>query len=328
MNKLPIYTLKVLRKIYTECFGTYMHNLPRETDPNKASNMIYNLLASDKPCMIARFGAFELSTVINYLGINCIKHSSWKYVKGEVPEWWWNKSLMHYMNTNAGFFPPTDEKLSQFCELMLHDIEQLDLLGSWIPQEYYIKDKILNVPKISLFCLEPYWAKCPWSRILQGKRVLVVHPYSESIEKQYAINRTKLFKNQNVLPSFHLETIKAVQSLNGKDNGFKDWFEALHWMENEIEKRDYDICLIGCGAYGFPLAAYVKGKGKKSVHLGGGLQLLFGIKGKRWEDPNYGVSKWALSPSSYLNLMNEYWVRPSKKEYPQNARLIESACYW
>lgn len=47
-----------------------------------------------------------------------------------------------------------------------------------------------------------------------------------------------------------------------------------------MDKIDYDICLIGCGAYGFPLAAHAKRKGKKAVHLGGALQLLFGIKGK------------------------------------------------
>ena len=57
-------------------------------------------------------------------------------------------------------------------------------------------------------------------------------------------------------------------------------------MKSEIDKCDYDVCLIGCGAYGFPLAAHVKHKGKQAIHLGGTLQLLFGIKGNRWFDPN------------------------------------------
>ena len=42
--------------------------------------------------------------------------------------------------------------------------------------------------------------------------------------------------------------------------------------------KNFDIALIGCGAYGFPLAAFVKGIGKKAVHIGGPLQLFFGIK--------------------------------------------------
>jgi hypothetical protein len=328
MNKISIYTLKVLCKIYTECFGTCMHNLPRETDPDKSSYMIYNLLASDKPCMIARFGSTEFCCLLNYISIHANDHSIIKYIKGQSYGWWWNKNIMSQMQNWSGFFPPTEEKLSQFCELMLSDIEQLDLLGSWIPQEYHIKDKILNIPKISLLCLEPYWAKNPWSRILNDKKVLVIHPFAKLIEKQYAINRTRLFKDSNVLPLFHLETTEAIQSLGGKTNGFKDWFEALFWMEKEIDKHDYDIALIGCGAYGFPLAAHAKRMGKKAVHLGGALQLLFGIKGKRWEDPNYGVSQWNLSPSSYLNLMNEYWIKPDKEHTPKVAKNIENGCYW
>jgi glycerol-3-phosphate dehydrogenase len=59
-----------------------------------------------------------------------------------------------------------------------------------------------------------------------------------------------------------------------------------HWIicKKRSTKKDYDVALIGCGAYGLPLASHVKRKGKQSIHLGGGLQLLFGIKGKRWDD--------------------------------------------
>jgi hypothetical protein len=99
-------------------------------------------------------------------------------------------------------------------------------------------------------------------------------------------------------------------------------------MKSEIDKVDYDICLIGCGAYGFHLAAHVKRTGKKAVHLGGALQLLFGIKGKRWEDPYYGVHKWKIPYGSYTNLMNEFWVRPSINETPINAEKVENSCYW
>lgn len=328
MNAISIYTLKVLRKIYTKCFGTCVHNLQRETDPDKVSEMIYNLLASDRPCMIARFGSNELNCLLNYMSIHESDHNIIKYIKGQSCDWWWNKNIMNQMQRCAGFFSPTEKKLSQFGELMLSDIKQLDLLGSWIPQEYYINDMVLNVPKVSLFCLEPYWAKKPWSKILEGKNVLVVHPFAKLIEKQYAINRTRLFKDQNVIPLFHLETIKAVQSLNGESHGFKDWFEALLYMENEIDKHNYDICLIGCGAYGFSLAAYVKRQGNKAVHLGGALQLLFGIKGKRWEDPNYGVKEWSIPNGYYTDLMNEYWIHPDKGLQPMSVQQVENGCYW
>jgi len=99
-------------------------------------------------------------------------------------------------------------------------------------------------------------------------------------------------------------------------------------MKREIEKQDFDICLIGCGAYGFPLAAHVKKIGKKAVHMGGSLQLLFGIRGKRWEvyDPHYE------QPGNvfihYYGLPNENWVRPSNNEKPENHSKVEDSCYW
>lgn len=91
----------------------------------------------------------------------------------------------------------------------------------------------------------------------------MVHPFVDSIQKQYQ-RKTLLHKHPDTLPNFELKTIKAVQSIGGKCNeGFRDWFEALEYMKAEIDKTDYDICILGCGAYGFPLAAHVKRMGKK-----------------------------------------------------------------
>jgi len=154
----------------------------------------------------------------------------------------------------------------------------------------------------------------PWTNALEGKRILVISPYSKTIKKQYK-KRAKLFSNKNILPKFHLITLTSVNSVGGETNGFKTWFEALSHMEKEISKIEFDIAILGCGAYGFPLAAYIKRKGKKAVHLGGSTQLLFGIFGKRWE-------------TSHFSLINKYWVRPAEDERPKNYKSIEDGCYW
>ena len=129
-----------------------------------------------------------------------------------------------------------------------------------------------------------------------------------------------MFPNENWLPEFSLKVIKSVQSAAGEKPPFKDWFEALEFMKKEIKYSDFDIAIIGCGAYGLPLAGYCKSLGKKALHLGGGTQLLFGIKGKRWEKQ--------YRDACYRDLFNEFWVYPDKKETPQNAIKIEGACYW
>lgn len=330
MNSILAFTLRVLRKLYAEIYGEY-HSLPlhRENSPDEASKIIYNLLSDKKPCMIARFGANELNATINYLSIISNHHSLIRYIKGEQFEWWWNKNIMYCMQNNAGFFPSTPQNMHRFGELMIEDIKEIDLLGSWLNNERLIYEYINKAKVVHLRTLEPFWVQnTPWTKALEGKKVLVIHPFAQLIYKQYTEKRTLLFNNPAILPSFNLQTIQAVQSLGGENKNFKDWFDALHYMQKEIDQKDYDICLIGCGAYGLPLAAHVKRRGKKAIHLGGALQLLFGIKGKRWENPNYGVKEWGIPYGSYLKLMNQYWVRPGDNERPRNADKVEEACYW
>jgi hypothetical protein len=327
MNQLSIFTLKVLRKIYTKTFSVKPLNRPESIqDADIASKLIYDKLISKEPCMIARFGANELATMVNYLGVKNTYRSIFSYIKGEMPAWWWNDGIKRQMYINAGFFPSIPKNLERFCELMLDDMKEVDILGTWLANESYFNDELQNATRVQLHLLDPYWTDQSWMLALQGKKVLVVHPFAELIERQYRENRSKLFKNPNILPLFQLQTIKAVQSLGGVSNGFEDWFDALNWMKQEIDNRDYDICLIGCGAYGFPLAAHVKRQGKKVVHLGGEIQILFGIRGRRWENPNLGA-EWGM-PFTHLSMMNEYWIRPGDDLKPQNAAQIEDNCYW
>lgn len=328
MNVIIKGAIVALRKIYSKLFPAKTEVYDRGiTDPDKASELIYNLLASGKPCMIARYGAFELASVVNYLGVRNPHHSLLKYITGKELQWWWNKRLMGFMQTNAGFFPATEENLMKFGEMMVEDSKQVDILGSWLSTEQYLNEQLKSASRVHLMQLEPFWGTKPWSRALKGKRVLVVHPFSETIKTQYD-KRHELFLKDETLPDFEvLEVVRAVQSIGG-ESSYKDWFDALNFMKSEIEKHDFDVCLVGCGAYGFPLAAHVKRMGKQAVHLGGALQLLFGIRGNRWEDPNYGVKEWGIPSGTYSGLSNEYWVRPSKEEKPKTAGQVEGSCYW
>lgn len=320
MNKIIELILKANRKFYLKIFPSSSQKPKSLNNPDIVSDLIYDLLNQEKPCMIARFGSTELNAISNYIGTRFYKNKIIGYIKGETPQWWWNQKGLNEILNCSGFFPPTIENVSRFSELMIKDMSLVDILGSWRPQEKLFLNELKNAKLVSLELLNPFWSKNPWSRILEGKKVLVIHPFSETIKKQYG-KRHHLFKDPRILPPFELKTIKAIQSLGG-NNKFSNWFDALQWMEEEMDKIDYDICLIGCGAYGFPLAAHAKEMGKKAIHLGGSLQLLFGIRGTRWEDPNYNKDY------NYSLLMNEYWEKPSLSETPQNAKDVENACYW
>lgn len=328
MNGIQIIALKALRKLYAKAFIGELPPYDRGvTDFNQASELIYDLLLSGKPCMVARFGAFELDVVVNYCGVSREKHSMWDFIRGNELQWWWNEFSQLKLQTNAGVFPMSHQLAARFSELMLEDMKQVDILGSWQRNEQILIDEYcLKLQKVTLMALEPYWAVKPWTRALEGKKVLVIHPFASLIESQYAEKRELLFQDKRVLPNFELKTQQAVQSIGGESD-FKDWFEALDWMKTRMDATDYDIALIGCGAYGFPLAAHAKRMGKQSVHLGGALQLLFGIRGKRWDDPSYGRET-LQDKGSYLRLFNLNWVYPGEKYKPVHASDIENGCYW
>lgn len=127
-----------------------------------------------------------------------------------------------------------------------------------------------------------------------------------------------MFADNRVLPEFKsLETIRAVQTLAGTKSDFADWFEALNSMKMEMEKKDFDVVIIGCGAYGFPLAAHAKRMGKKAIHLGGPTQLLFGIKGKRW-----------VENKKFEDIINNYFVFPASADKIEGSAKVENSCYW
>ena len=293
-----------------------------EMSTNKVSEIIYNTLSQNKPCMVARYGANEQRIVANYLSIKSGKKRFLDAICGRVPFWWWDKYVRRDFTSIAGFFPDEKSFLERYSERMIDDAKSLDVLLTWFGWESLLIDADRDeIDLVGLQEAEPWWQQNPWTRYLEGKKVLVVHPYTELIQIQY-MNRKQLFENRYVLPDFEIKTLKAVQSIGGSVDGFENWFDALKWMEDEMDKIDYDVALIGCGAYGFCLAAHAKRCGKKAIHLGGALQLLFGIKGNRWENKDYHPV------FDYTKLFNKYWVKPYDVYRPDNAEQYEGACYW
>ena len=208
---------------------------------------------------------------------------------------------------------------------MISDSKYADILGTSQPDETYMECFLKDdVRYMRLSDFEPFWNPDPWSRALEGKRVLVVYPLADSIKEQYK-KRELLFANKDVLPKFaNLQAIKSIQSLGSAHQGFATWFDALRYMENEISKAQFDVCLIGCGAYGFPLAAFAKRMGKQAIQMGGSLQLLFGITGSRWDQPINENGRIL----DFTSLVNEHWIRPSASDKPANYRQVENSCYW
>ncbi|MHC5599567.1 MAG: GT-D fold domain-containing protein [Nostoc sp.] len=276
----------------------------RVLEASRANETIAKLIDSSNPALIARFGATEMRVVKEF---------------EQLPQY--TKGTMEVAERNSGIFPPQKPLLDRFSQLYTTSMVGIDMLGIWYvdKEAYCIKNFCPNAYLCNLADIEPYYDENPWSSRLADKRVLVVHPFAETMKKNYESKRELLFKDSQVLPKFDLQVYRAVQSLAGNQTPFKDWFEAYKFMCNGIAKLAFDIAIVGCGAYGLPIASFIKKEmGKTAVHMGGATQILFGIKGKRWDD----------KPFFRDCLYNEHWLRVSEKEKIKNYKIVEDGAYW
>jgi hypothetical protein len=323
MNTVTAISLKASRKIYRKILKPQESGSVLKIDclGQNASDLVKAQLASADPCMISRLGSTELWAILQYIDTvqdsRCFLIKATEFIQGKIDTFWWEDYLKLQMQNWSGLFPSNESSLSAFAERMLKDIQNIDVLGSWLPGERRLAHLFPTAKIVNLEDLEPYYHANPWSEILQNKVVLVVHPFEESIKAQYE-KREALFDNPRILPEFQLKTLKAVQSIAGNaPDGFSSWFAALDWMCERIQETEFDIAIIGAGAYGLPLASFVKNLGKKSIHLGGPTQILFGIRGNRWDERTF-----------FQQLSNEHWIKPLPAEIPSNFRAVESGCYW
>ena len=288
----------------------------------KFNQKLAEIIMAGKACMVSRLGTSEAACILNCLEISAIEASSplrrfHEAQRGARQAW--DPGVAALLSNNAGFFPPTDECLARFARLFIDDLRVIDCIGLWgfVPgEEFLVKKFCPSVIRFKPTSVEPYYFSQPWSARLEGLRVLVIHPFAESIRAQYE-RREKLFANPRVLPNFELLTIPAAQTLAGNNAGFASWFDALDWMKCEVNRLDFDVVLIGAGAYGLPLSAHVKRCGKIAIHMGGALQILFGIRGKRWDNM-----------PDISQFYNDAWIRPSENERLRGAEKIEQGCYW
>lgn len=241
--------------------------------------------------------------------------SAYMYDKGvQIPQ-----PISNLLKNNAGVY---GNDIDSFCNEYLNAIKSSDIQVVWpmfnikIAQDTLFDKYCPNAIKSENRCVEPFYFDDPWSYELRGKKVLVINPFSESIKKQYQ-NRQQLWENSKILPEFNLITYKSIQSIC--DNGpHSSWSESLRAMKDDISNIDFDIALLGCGAYGMPLGTFIKNElNKPSIYVGGGLQILFGIKGKRWE-----------AHDEISLFFNEHWVRPFDREKVRNYKILEGGCYW
>lgn len=303
-----------LRKKYKWYDCLFKYSKGRILGDREASIELAKLIKSGKPLAAGRIGLFEMAVMRIF-----------EYERKEK-----YKTVFDNIYNCAGFFPDDISLAPRFIEVMKESLGDIDLLAANKEscENYFInrcaqKDIIVS-RTLAIFDVADM-DEVSWSSALEGKKVLVVTPFVDSVRYQYDNNREKLFEGTNILPKFEsIQTYKSLMTIGDmRDDRFADWFEALDFMEQEILQLDFDIAILGCGAYGFPLATRIKKAGRQAIHMGGSLQILFGVMGKRWDGSRFD-GKVRADVAKYYN---DSWIYPIE-DRPAEASKVEYGPYW
>ncbi len=285
----------------------------------KSNDYIIKKLQSNKKFLISRMGAGAETNVV-YL---CTIHGIDKIYTKQFYK------LFIQLSIENGIYNLTKNSLSRYVKLYKETIEKSDSLAVFInlmvtQQKYFVENNKLET--LYSRVLEPFYC-CkdnikPWSHYLLGKKVLIVNPFVDSFQQQLKNNfqifkdpEKKLFLDEQEFVFYKTYNTSAGNALH------ENWEKTYDMMCDDISKLDFDIALLGCGGYGLPLSNYIHEKLDKSViYIGGGLQLLFGVMGARWEN----IPMW----KDIIKENQTKFIRPSKEEQIENKERVEGGCFW
>jgi hypothetical protein len=272
------------------------------SDGNEA---IKNALSTRRNVLIGRMGASEMKVVRRYL------------LRKQLPFAKYNGAIRREIQLNSGVYPTSDIDLDRFAKFYLECADDIDIFCAWfIPGESRILRE-RNFETITVLpALEPYFFDAPWSHALRGKTIVLVTPFVETIRLQ--LDRLRLVWGYDLFPDVEFKFVRFPHSqLLMGERPDRYWFNILADKQSEIDNVAFDVGLVGAGAATLPLARYMKTIGKTGIAMGGALQILFGVRGRRWDvDPNFA------------RYFNQYWTRPLKEETPPNYKINESGAYW
>lgn len=278
------------------------------------SEKICRLLQKSGGVLIGRFGTIEME------------------VWGKPTD----KKLHSILEKNAGIFPQDNiQNWILDYEKAAKEADSL-AIGWYRPtsglEQFLLKKINWSGEKTCLRALEPYYVteKNRWTKLLENKKVCIVSSFTQSIQTQIQKGETKIWKNlkgsiwpSGVKWSFIQTGYSPITSqgrgswsdITGKE--ILSWKDAVNSVVEDVCKTESEYVIIGCGGLGMCIGAELKRRGKKCIVMGGAIQILFGVKGRRWE--NHSVISYFCT---------EDWIWPSREETPGAADLIEHGCYW
>jgi hypothetical protein len=288
-----------------------MHDWESDTTLEK----FCDVMNQPEPLFFARLGGSDYNCVRDYYNDRTI-----------INDYEWYKYHCHRVKSHNGYFDfeNTQENFVTYLETMIRCYKDSDaftygntqLIKSFENNQFLTDDaNFINYLCQDKVCINYTFIEglapllASFDRWASGKKILVVSPLSQSIEHQYK-NKDKLYHNY-VFPDFDLLTYNTKITYSDENDDrlilnvdTNNWTEEATRMSEDIAKLDFDIALLSCGSYAMYLGNFISHKlKKKSLYIGGVLNMLFNIYGGRYNHEGYKklMQSVGLTPDSQIN---------------------------
>ena len=277
----------------------------------KDNQFIKNCMEENRPFFIGRIAGIELKIAYS------VQHRRPIDMVNEIEE----------LENNAGIHIKDIPSLYTYADELVNSYNHCTAIAEWETTgqvfaitgdgQKLISERTPHIPKIMAQSLEPYYVKNSWMPALRGKRVLIIHPFAKTIQKQL-LRLSAIFPDREWFPDCTIRCLAPPLTL-AHNHQHKDWKIHLDDFLTILSKeKDHDVALVAAGGYGMLISDYLFTKmGISVLYIGGALQLFFGIIGKRW-----------FTNKEVLALMNDEWVRPDPADKPADFNKVEKGCYW
>lgn len=258
-----------------------------------------------------------------------------------------SQEFFNWLSLTSGVFPHDYEYLkNEWAALNFDYINNSDILGfvdvsGAINNDINFKNtfcsnKVTFFGEAEILVLDPGFLSnqkvlevdCsnPWTKCLKNKKVLILTSHVKSI--QYQLSNIKNIWN-NSTDNFDFEVVSIIRTPyhpNMDDRQYPNcstWEESLKYLQNEMDKYDYDVALTSGGAFAPGLADHAKNRGKIGITICGVLQLYFGILGTRWTGKHPLYRDWN-------KMFNNNWIEPISIDLPKNKNIFDrfEKAYW
>lgn len=290
----------------------------RKMDVIEGSKCLYTLmksaLDSKKPFLVGRFGTIEFE-IMYYIDRS----------PDSIP-----LPRRTVLERNAGVFPSSMYSVRSWGIAAKDAMCSADILAvGWFSSAKEEKELLerwsWNGTKIPLRSLEPYYVdeELRYTQLFKGRRVCVVTSFTETARSQVVKGDSKIWPTVGSMwdqvDLCWVQTGYAPSLALGRAgwNDCSSWEEAVDRVVREVLETGAEIVLIGCGGLGMIIGSRLKAAGLVCIVMGGAVQVMFGIKGGRWQGHPVISKFW-----------NSSWVWPSIEETPMGSESVEKGCYW